>query len=252
MQGPGPIPSTLLFFLLPHSPLSRCLSQHTNKRQRDEKDSANPFLLFCHYRTDTLGVKRYDAEHQGELYITLLLFALFHVYFTPSSRHVWLTPLAVITTIIHRTSLWNIAIASGYICLSLGKCVKNQKCSPKYVRCHLIISVMIPPFPFLCSHTLWTSAEGIEIIKNRYSKALTQKDFPQSLPLSGTRWAREDEMSKQRSHRAQVKRSHFNAVKMYCSQFSYHKLLSSKCLFHHLLADLKNVYTRRIWGFRRQ
>lgn len=44
------------------------------------------------------------------------------------------------------------------------------------------------PFPFLHTHThtLWTSAEGIEIIKNRYSKALTQKDFPQSLPLAGS------------------------------------------------------------------
>lgn len=39
--------------------------------------------------------------------------------------------------------------------------------------------------PFLHSGALWTSAEGIEIIKNRYSKVLTQKDFPQSLPLSG-------------------------------------------------------------------
>lgn len=173
--------------LLPASSLSLslCLSLHTNKRRERWKRQQQPIPTLCHYRTDTLGVKRYDAEHQGELYITLFLFALFHVYFTPSSYHVWLTP-PVITTIIHRTSLWNTVIASGYICLSLGKCVKNQKCSPKYVRCHLIISVMIPPFPFLHSHTLWTSAEGTEIIKNRYSKALTQKDFPQSVPLPGS------------------------------------------------------------------
>lgn len=114
-------------------------------------------------------------------------------------------------------------MASGYICLSLGKCVKNQKCSPKYVRCHLIISVMIPPFPFLRPRRLWTSAEGIEIIKNRYSKALTQKDFPQSLPLSPwICWATEVEMSTQRNHMAQVKRSHFNSPKSYCSQFRFH------------------------------
>lgn len=181
------------------------------KRQRQ------PIPTLCHYRTDTLGVKRYDAEHQGELYITLFLFALFHVYFTSSSYHVWLTLLPVITTIIHRTSLWNTVIASGYICLSLGKCVKNQKCSPKYVRCHLIISVMIPPFPFLCSRTLWTSAEGIEIIKNRYSKALTQKDFPQSLPLSRSMGLEGGEMSTQWNHRVQVKTSHFNSFKVYCT-----------------------------------
>lgn len=117
-QHPPLPPSSLSLFL--------CLAQHANKRQWDEKDSGNqPIPTLCHYRTDTLGVKRYGAEHQGELYITPFFIHLVSCLFY------FFKPSRLIDTRCHNShyssNLWNTVIASGYICLSLGKCVKNQK-----------------------------------------------------------------------------------------------------------------------------
>lgn len=73
--------------LLAHPPpLSSSSLYMLTKGRKMKKTTSFPSLALCHYRTDALRVKRYDAELQGaELYITSFwVFALFHVYFTSS------------------------------------------------------------------------------------------------------------------------------------------------------------------------
>lgn len=71
--------------LLPPSSLSLSLFALLNMLTKGSEMKKTAPTYPYHYKTDTLGVKRYDAEHQGELYITPFLFTLFHVYFTSAS-----------------------------------------------------------------------------------------------------------------------------------------------------------------------
>lgn len=92
----------------------------------------------------------------------------------------------------------------------------------------------LPPLTHTLNFSRGNRDHKEQIFKGFNTKRLSSK--PASLWIH---WAREGEMSTQRNHRAQVKRSHFNSVKMHCSQLSYHQLLRSECLFQHLRPDWK-------------
>lgn len=84
--GTGSNPRHPQRLLLHPPPLSSFSLYMLTKGRKMKKTTSFPSLALCHYRTDALRVKRYDAELQGgELYITFFwVFCLFHVYFTSS------------------------------------------------------------------------------------------------------------------------------------------------------------------------